>query len=69
MTHTRETARQYIVTAIEGPGEAKADEFDVEAIIDYVYHLTDDYDPARLHHRVFWEAVAHFPAKNGKAAS
>lgn len=66
-THTRETARKAIIEAIEAGGAAKAREYDVDAVLDRVYSLRDDYDVDALGHDLFWQTIA-FCALNNEGA-
>lgn len=58
---TREDARRFVTTAIEGSGQASADDFDVERVLDCLYERAhgcwsfDDLAPW-----VFWSVVARF---------
>lgn len=54
---TRRDAEHYVTTAIESNGAAKAEEFNLEAIIDELRDHVGDYTFADIDEDTFWNTI------------
>ncbi|WP_067824024.1 hypothetical protein [Nocardia inohanensis] len=60
MPHTLETATAFVIAELEAKGTARADDFDVRAIVDATHNITETWDFHLVDRRRFWGIAATF---------
>ncbi|MFI6869038.1 hypothetical protein [Nocardia sp. NPDC050406] len=60
MTHTAETATDYVITAVEAKGTATRHDFDIPSIVTTTHYLTESWDFDSVDPNTFWNIAATF---------
>ena len=55
--HTDKTAREFVTSAIEASGAAKADEYNLDALMDALYEIAGSWDMTSVETELFWETI------------
>lgn len=60
ITHSKATATEYVISALEAPGAATRHDFNVDAIVVVAHVVAESWDFRTIDPEIFWRIVSEF---------